>query len=76
MGFGTGLGDGCAERDLRIVDARGATVRDFDVEHTKRLHLIVVRRDLTGFQHVHPSRAADGTWYAVRVNAAGRPDRR
>src|SRR6476660_6634703 len=32
---------------FRIVDARGATVRDFDVEHTKRLHLIAVRRDLT-----------------------------
>jgi hypothetical protein len=37
-------------------------VRDFDVEHTKRMHLIVVRRDLTGFQHLHPSENADGTW--------------
>ena len=26
----------------------------YDVVHDKRLHLIVVRRDLTGFQHVHP----------------------
>ncbi len=47
---------------LKIVDRRGATVRDFDVEHTKRLHLIVVRRDMTGFQHLHPTQAADGTW--------------
>jgi hypothetical protein len=47
---------------FRIVDARGAIVRDFDVEHTKRLHLIVVRRDLTGYQHVHPVQAADGSW--------------
>ena len=47
---------------FRIVDRRGATVRDFDVEHTKRLHLIVVRRDLTGYQHVHPVQAADGSW--------------
>ena len=39
---------------FRITDAHGATVRDFDVEHTKRMHLIVVRRDLTGFQHLHP----------------------
>src|SRR5947209_6788471 len=30
---------------FRIVDRHGATVRDFDVEHTKRLHLIAVRRD-------------------------------
>jgi len=47
---------------FRIVDGRGQTVRDFDVEHTKRMHLIVVRRDMTGFQHLHPSENADGTW--------------
>jgi hypothetical protein len=47
---------------FRIVDRRGATVRDFDVEHTKRMHLIVVRRDMTGFQHLHPTQGADGTW--------------
>jgi hypothetical protein len=50
------------ELAFRIVDARGRTVRDFDVEHTKRMHFIVVRRDMTGFQHLHPTEAADGTW--------------
>jgi len=48
--------------EFRIVDRRGHTVRDFDVEHTKRMHFIVVRRDLTGFQHLHPTEHADGTW--------------
>jgi hypothetical protein len=47
---------------FRIVDRRGQIVRDFDVEHTKRMHVIVVRRDMTGFQHLHPTQAADGTW--------------
>ncbi|MCW3012957.1 MAG: hypothetical protein JWO02_49 [Solirubrobacterales bacterium] len=47
---------------FRIVDPDGTTVRDFDVEHTKRLHLIAVRRDLTEYQHVHPVQAADGSW--------------
>jgi hypothetical protein len=47
---------------FRIVDGRGQTVRDFDVEHTKRMHFIVVRRDMTGFQHLHPTEGADGTW--------------
>jgi hypothetical protein len=47
---------------FRIVGEDGATVKDFDVEHTKRMHLIVVRRDLTGFQHLHPTQAADGEW--------------
>jgi len=45
-----------------IADAAGAPVRDFDVEHEKRMHTIVARRDLTGFQHVHPTQAADGSW--------------
>jgi hypothetical protein len=56
----------------RIVDDRGETVRDFDVEHTRRMHLILARRDLTGFQHLHPRQARDGSWSArVRLAAAG-----
>jgi hypothetical protein len=47
---------------FRVVDRRGQTVRDFDVEHTKRMHFIVVRRDMTGFQHLHPGESSDGTW--------------
>jgi hypothetical protein len=50
------------ELAFRIVDRRGATVRDFDVEHTKRMHFIVVRRDMTGFQHLHPTQSRDGSW--------------
>ena len=57
---------------FRIVDERGATVRDFDVEHTKRMHLIVARRDLTGFQHLHPEMGADGTWSTpLKLDEAG-----
>ena len=40
----------------------GEPVTDYDVEHEKRLHLIAVRRDFTGFQHVHPELGSDGTW--------------
>jgi hypothetical protein len=50
------------ELAFRVVDRRGRTVRHFDVEHTKRMHFIVVRRDMTGFQHLHPAQRADGTW--------------
>ena len=50
------------ELAFRIVDRNGQTVRDFDVEHTKRMHFIVVRRDMTGFQHLHPTENPDGTW--------------
>jgi hypothetical protein len=50
-----------AELAFRILN-RGRPVRDFDVEHEKRMHVIVVRRDGRGFQHVHPQLGADGTW--------------
>ncbi|MFI6096042.1 hypothetical protein ACIA8G_10840 [Lentzea sp. NPDC051213] len=40
----------------------GKPVTKFAVEHEKRLHLIVVRRDGSGFRHVHPEMAADGMW--------------
>jgi hypothetical protein len=57
---------------FRIVGEDGRAVRDFDIEHTKRMHLIVARRDLTGFQHLHPAMAADGTWTApLRLRDAG-----
>jgi hypothetical protein len=46
----------------RIVDQSGTAVRDFDVTHEKRMHLILARRDLTGFQHLHPEMGRDGTW--------------
>jgi hypothetical protein len=56
---------------FRIADRRG-TVKDFDLEHTKRMHVIVVRRDMTGFQHVHPTQRADGSWSVpVELEDAG-----
>jgi hypothetical protein len=54
---------GARERvTFRVVGEDGETVRDFDVTHERRLHLIVVRRDFSGFQHLHPAQAADGSW--------------
>ncbi|MCM4081954.1 hypothetical protein [Paractinoplanes hotanensis] len=47
---------------FRVAGAGGAPVTTYAVVHDKPLHLIVVRRDLTGFQHLHPTMAADGTW--------------
>ena len=47
---------------LRILDRGGYAVRDFDEQHGERMHLMVVRRDLDHYQHLHPSLGADGTW--------------
>jgi hypothetical protein len=55
-----------------IVESGGRPVRDFEVEHEKRMHLIVVRRDLTAFQHLHPRLGGDGEWStAVTLGDAG-----
>ncbi|MGW5238296.1 hypothetical protein ACWEOW_05150 [Monashia sp. NPDC004114] len=45
-----------------IAGPDGKPVTAFDIAHEKQLHLIAVRRDQSGFQHVHPTLAADGTW--------------
>ena len=47
---------------FQVVGEDGRAVRDFEVEHDRRLHLIVVRDDLRGFQHLHPRMSADGSW--------------
>ncbi|TDC84259.1 hypothetical protein [Actinomadura sp. 7K507] len=40
----------------------GKPVTGFQPLHGKRLHLIVARRDLSGFQHLHPTEAGGGVW--------------
>jgi len=47
---------------FEILDDQGRPVRDFDIAHEKRMHFIVVRRDFTDFQHLHPRMRDDGTW--------------
>jgi hypothetical protein len=47
---------------FRVLGADGRPVTEFDVSHDEDLHLIAVRRDLAGFQHVHPELGADGVW--------------
>lgn len=47
---------------FRIDGPDGRPVTDFAVLHDRRMHLLVVRRDLTGYEHLHPSMASDGTW--------------
>ncbi len=55
---------------FRIVDGQGRAVRDFDVDGGVRVHLIIVRRDLVGYQHLHPRQLDDGTWSVPLTLAA------
>ncbi|SEC81177.1 hypothetical protein [Streptomyces sp. TLI_105] len=45
-----------------VKDAAGKKVTAFTTEHGKELHFIVASRDLNTFRHLHPVKAADGTW--------------
>jgi hypothetical protein len=57
---------------FRIVDAAGRARQNFDLDGGVRLHLIVARRDFVGYQHLHPTAQADGSWSVpVELGAAG-----
>jgi hypothetical protein len=40
----------------------GKPVTRYTLLHGKKLHLIIARRDLSGFQHLHPTEAGGGVW--------------
>ncbi|MCZ0984994.1 hypothetical protein [Streptomyces diastatochromogenes] len=42
----------------------GRPVTGFALDQTKRMHFYAIRSDLTGFQHIHPTMASNGTWTA------------
>lgn len=54
---------GAGEYRFRILGPDGRPLQAYERVHDKELHLIVVRRDLTGYQHLHPTRDAEGTWF-------------
>lgn len=57
---------------FRILGADGQAITQFTEQHEHELHLIVVRRDLAHFQHLHPHMQKDGTWTAeVALPVAG-----
>ncbi|WP_448638750.1 hypothetical protein [Geodermatophilus sp. URMC 63] len=47
---------------FRLLGPDGEPVTAYETVHEQDLHLVAVRRDLTGYQHVHPDLAPDGTW--------------
>jgi hypothetical protein len=49
---------------FRILSTDGKAFKTFHPEQTQLMHLYLIRSDLTGFQHLHPTMATDGTWTA------------
>lgn len=61
-----------AALSFTIIGPDGAPVTEFDTEHEKQLHLIAVRSDFTGFQHVHPVLdESTGAWSTALDLTAG-----
>lgn len=48
------------ELSIQITDHNGLPVNDFEVNHEKLLHLIIVSHDLSYFSHVHPLFVGEG----------------
>jgi hypothetical protein len=68
----TQLNTGTQQLRFRVEQRDGRPLLSYDLTHERELHLVVVRRDLTRFQHLHPVRAADGTWSVpLRLDAPG-----
>ena len=53
-----------ASFQFRITGTGGKPVTAFEPDQTKLMHFYLIRSDLTGFQHIHPTMAGDGTWTA------------
>jgi hypothetical protein len=54
--------DADATVSFRVLGPDGRALEAYTPSHEKRLHLIVVRRDLASYQHVHPVLGDDGVW--------------
>lgn len=54
-----------AELMFDIRDQNKKLLKNFDTVHEKQMHLIVVRKDRTNFQHVHPSFDTKGGIFTI-----------
>jgi plastocyanin len=53
---------------LKVTDAKtGAPLGGFETEMTKKMHLVVVKRDLSWFNHIHPTLGQNGTFTVQAV---------
>jgi hypothetical protein len=60
------------ENVIRLtVTNNGARVENFEVSHEKLLHLIVVSKDLSYFNHIHPEYKGDGVFEIKNELPAG-----
>ncbi len=49
-----------SDLNIQITDSDGNSVNEFELSHEKLMHLIVVSKDLSYFNHVHPEYSKSG----------------
>ena len=47
---------------LQVKDKSGKALSDLSIVHTKPMHLILVKKDLNGYLHLHPVVDENGNW--------------
>lgn len=57
--------------DIQINSKQGKPIEAFDISHEKKLHLIVVSKDLTYFNHIHPEFKGQGKFEIATQFPAG-----
>ena len=57
--------------EFRVLDGDGRPLTAYDLEQDRRMHLVVVSRDLSRYAHVHPELSADGTWSTLLTLSPG-----
>lgn len=60
-----------ASMALHIKGPDGQRVTDFTEVHGSKLHVVLIRPDLSGFQHLHPEITADGS-FVVPIGDPGK----
>jgi hypothetical protein len=57
--------------NLFITDKVGKPIENFDINHEKKMHLIVISKDLSFFNHIHPEYKGKGEFEVTTQFPAG-----
>lgn len=56
---------------IQVQDEQGKSIGEFDINHEKKMHLILVSKDLSYFNHIHPEYKGEGQFQVQNEFPAG-----
>lgn len=60
-----------ASLEIQVQDEQGKNIEAFDINHEKLMHLILVSKDLSYFNHIHPEYTENGQFHVQNEFPAG-----